>query len=233
MILIITISVPEVVLREDVAVHAREDHGPLEGGPLVVGCPVPGAVADDHDDGQVDEVLQHVLDDRLHLHLLGLFRADGLVEERLVGLLESLGAQPLPGLHLGPGLGLGLLVPVDGGHDLVRLLVVVVKVGALAAGGDDEGDEQDLDRLVDEHGGEEGDDEGDHPLVRLVVSEGEGVEHDEAGPRDDVDEAEDPRDEEPDARPGLVALLLLVGDVALVRVLVWLEEALVRGLKNL
>ena len=132
-----------------------------------------------------------------------------------------------------PGLCLGLLVPVDGGHDLVGLLVVVVKVGALAAGGDDEGDEQDLDRLVDEHGGEEGDDEGDHPLVCLVVSEGEGVEHDEAGPRDDVDEAEDPRDEEPDARPGLVALLLLVGDVALVRVLVWLEEALVRGLKNL
>ena len=68
-------------------------------------------------------------------------------------------------------------------------------------------------------------------MIRLVVSEGEGVEHDEAGARNDVDEAENPRDDEPDARPRLVALLLLVGDVALVRVPRRLEEALVEGLR--
>ena len=50
--------VAEVVLGQDVAVLAGEDDGPLEGGLLVVGHGVPAAVADDHDDGQVDEVLR-------------------------------------------------------------------------------------------------------------------------------------------------------------------------------
>ena len=53
------------------------------------------------------------------------------------------------------------------------------------------------------------------PLVCLVVAEAEGVHKDEQCARDDVDEAEDPRDHEADARPRLIPLLLLMGDVAL------------------
>ncbi len=127
-----------------------------------------------------------------------------------------------------------LLVVVDVRAGLVRLCVVVVELWLLEAVPDAEGHGGDLERLGEQHRGEEGRDHGDHPLVGLVVAEAEPVGQDEEGAAEDADPADDPGQQVEESRPGVAAAVLLAGELPLPASLVHLlaEQALVHRCKE-